>query len=97
LESEEEERGSASEDTTCGSVRRKGAKMRALVLGSNGEWRGDWSNEDRRGGLRRAGSAGAAVNCLRGIREVVEEWGEVVVEAGCACVRARVLARRSAG
>ncbi len=47
--------------------------------------------------MRRAGSAGSAVNGLRGIREVVEEWGDVVVEAGCACVRARVLARRSAG
>ncbi len=31
FDSEEEERGSASEDTTCGSVRRKGAKMRAAV------------------------------------------------------------------
>jgi len=28
---------------------------------------------------------------------VVEEWGDVMVEAGCACLRARVLARRSAG
>ena len=28
---------------------------------------------------------------------MVEEWGDVMVEAGCACLRARVLARRSAG
>jgi hypothetical protein len=37
------------------------------------------------------------VSCLGGVREVVEEWGDVMVEAGCACWRARVLARRSAG
>ena len=45
------------------------------------------------GCLCRARSVRAAVSRLRGFRGVVEEWGEVMVEAGCACVCARVHAR----
>ena len=45
------------------------------------------------GCLCRARSAGAAVSCLEGVREVVEEWGDVMVEAGCACVCARGCSR----
>ena len=66
------------------------ARERKIVVGRLGQQRAP-------GRLRRARSAGAAVSCLGGVREVVEEWGDVMVEAGCACWRARVLARRSAG
>ena len=49
--------------------------------------------------LRGAKSAGAAASCARGVREMVEVWGDVLVGVSRAGtrVRARTLARRSAG
>ena len=62
------------------------ARERKIVVGRLGQQRVP-------GCLCRARSVRAAVSRLRGFRGVVEEWGEVMVEAGCACVCARVHAR----
>jgi hypothetical protein len=62
------------------------ARERKRVVGRLGQQRVP-------GCLCRARSVRAAVSRLRGFRGVVEEWGEVMVEAECACVCARVHAR----
>ncbi len=51
------------------------------------------------GCLGRARSVRAAVSCLRGVREVLKKGGDVLLGAGRAGMqmRARMLARRSAG